>query len=220
MADAGAALFRRKSSIDEQSTQWREEEYGHVPGGTSNVDARYRVSHDRSVYDSYPEIHGGTLPTRDYHSGGRIDVQSVHPKLPSYVKFGFDPSPPVWPRVSEDTRPQGILRAFVTVCERWGLGRDDQSQLLGFPPGDLVAQELLGGALPPSSQDIRERVGYIVGISISLSILFRRNIDAEVAWLNQCRARLGRRTPLQCMLQRRMIHLVQVSELLRQERGL
>ena len=118
------------------------------------------------------------------------------------------------------TKPQGILSAFATVCNRWGIGHDDQSKLLGFPPEDPGVEQLLSGALPPSSQDIRERVGYVVGISVALSALFGRNVKAEVDWLNQRRVELAEKTPLGYMLERRMTNLAQVSELLRRERGL
>ena len=219
MADANPFLPRRASQHDQQSAHWQENESAAILGGTPFLDERPRVLNynpEHHLYHHRPHIRS--------HQTTHVNVTSyteVQQKVqPISLVIGADPVPPTRPRVEEQGRPQGIVSAFVSVCERWGLARDDQSRLLGFPPGDFVAQKLLDGGLSASSQDVRERVGYVVGISIALGGLFARNREAELAWLDQHRAKLDGKTPLQWMLQRRMINLVQVSELLREERGL
>ena len=220
MADAAPFLHRRALLHDQQSAQRQEEESVGFPGVTVDFDAPYRSLAHRS--DSHPyrasEIGVRAIPGAEIM--GKVEFQPN--RAPTRTAFVIDPAlvPSQGPQFEVQGRPQGILGAFVSVCKRWGLTRDDQSKLLGFPPGDFVAQSLLGGGIPPSSQDVRERVGFVVGISITLGALFGRNHEAELAWLNQRRAKLDGKTPLQCMLQRRMLNLAQVSELLRQERGL
>ena len=120
----------------------------------------------------------------------------------------------------KEKKPLGIMDAFVRVSRRWELGRGEQAQLLGFPPGDAIAGELLSGGLGASSQDIRERVGYVVGISMGLSGLFGGVLEAELSWLRQACPSLDGKSPIRHMLQRRMINLIEVSELLKRERGL
>ena len=120
----------------------------------------------------------------------------------------------------EQTTPSGIMAAFVKVCERWNLGPAEQVQLLGFPPEDPIGGGLLTGAINATSQDIRERMGYIIGIRISLNGLFDESHEAELAWLHQPRTSLDGNTPIQHMLKRRMINVIQVSDILTRERGL
>ena len=219
MADANSFLLRRAPQHDQQYAHWQENEAAAVLGGTSFSDEWPRMFDYSS--DRYPHhrTHIHSRQTTHVNVSSYTGVHPVSDPLRGKLVLGADPVPPIRPRAEEQGRPQGIVSAFVSVCERWNLARDAQCKLLGFPPGDFVAQELLGGGLSASSQDVRERVGYVVGISIALGGLFDRNHEAELAWLNQRRAKLDGKSPLQWMLQRRMINLVQVSELLREERG-
>ena len=220
MADANPFLLRRAPQQDQQSAHWQENESAAILGSILTLDKWPSVFDYSSDHHLYHRVHIRSRQTTHVNVIGHTEVQPISGPLRGNLVFGADPVPPIRPRVEEQGRPQGIVSAFVSVCERWGLARDDQSKLLGFPPGDFIAQELLGGGLSASSQDVRERVGYVVGISIALGGLFGRNREAELGWLNQRRAKLNGKTPLQWMLQRRMINLVRVSELLREERGL
>ena len=220
MTDAGSFLHRRVPQQDQQSSRWQEGESVAALGGTLILDEWPRALGYSSDHNLYTRVHIRPRHTNHLKVIGYTDVQSISDPLRENIVFGADHVTPMRTRVQEEGRPKGILSAFAFVCERWALTRDDQFRLLGFPPGDMVAQGLLGGGLPASSQDIRERVGYVVGISIALGGLFARRQEAELAWLNQRRVTLDGKSPLQCMLQRRMVNLVQVSELLRQERGL
>ena len=115
---------------------------------------------------------------------------------------------------------RGVIAAFVKSCDRWNLGRDERLALLGCPPRDPLGDALLDGGLQTSSQDIRERAGYVVGICVTLAGLFDREIEGELDWLRRPHHALQSKSPLDYMLQRRMKHLVHVSEVLRRERGL
>ena len=220
MADANSFLLPRAPQHDQQYAHWQENESAAILGGPLILGERSRVFDHSSDYYLHHRAHIRSRQTTPVDVSDYTGVQPVSGPLRGKLVFGADPVPPIRPGGGEQGRPQGIVSAFVSVCERWNLARDAQCKLLGFPPGDFVAQELLGGGLSASSQDVRERVGYVVGISIALGGLFDRNHEAELAWLNQRRAKLDGKSPLQWMLQRRMINLVQVSELLREERGL
>ena len=117
-------------------------------------------------------------------------------------------------------RRRGIIDAFVKVCERWQLKQVEQTKLLGYQPSDVVGRLLLAGGITPSSQDTRDRVGLVVGISLGLGALFDESVEAEVIWLNSERVELQGRSALEHMLQGRISNLFFVEQLVRLERGL
>lgn len=115
---------------------------------------------------------------------------------------------------------KGICDACAEVCRRRDLGRDRQAALLGYP-GDLAAgQRSLNGRLVLQSPDQKDRAKYIVGVSLGLGALFEENIEAEITWLNQPRAKLGNQSPLDYMLEGNMTNLSTVVEMVKRERGI
>ncbi|MCY4531528.1 MAG: DUF2384 domain-containing protein [Gammaproteobacteria bacterium] len=121
---------------------------------------------------------------------------------------------------SEASRPRGVFDAFVNTCQRWRLGQEEQVVLLGRQPGDSLVYQLLAGRIRVLSIDAEDRAGYIVVISLALGALFDENIEAENDWLRQPRAGLEGKTPLEHMLEGSMVHLLDVVQLTRRERGL
>ena len=71
---------------------------------------------------------------------------------------------------------------------------------------------------PP--QDVQERAGYVLAISVGLGSLFDDAEDAELAWLNTPREDLKGRSPLACMLEGRMANVIEVALLVNRERGM
>lgn len=120
----------------------------------------------------------------------------------------------------EPSAPRGMVDAFVKTCQRWRLDSDDQLTLLGYQVGDFVGRQVLVGRMMPASRDVRDRVGYVVGISLGLSALFGDSLDAENLWLRTDRCELRGQSPLDHMLEGRMINLIKVSDLALHERGL
>lgn len=114
---------------------------------------------------------------------------------------------------------EGIYDSYSKTCRRWDLSRDQQVALLGHP-GDFTGQRIPNGQLVPQSPDQRDRAQYIVGISLGLGILFEENIAAEVDWLNQPRASLGNKSPLDYMLEGHMTNLLTIVEMVKRERGI
>src|ERR1700688_3240770 len=66
----------------------------------------------------------------------------------------------------------GTIDAFVKTCQRWHLSPEQQIVLLGYNGSEFFGQQLLEGRLIAPSQDVRERAGYILAISIGLGSLF------------------------------------------------
>ncbi len=92
--------------------------------------------------------------------------------------------------------------------------------LLGYRSGDSVGARILDGRVRSLSQDIEDRSGYVIAISIGLGIHYGENIDAENEWLRRPRETLGGRSPLDYMLGGHMIDLIAINRMVERERGL
>ena len=115
---------------------------------------------------------------------------------------------------------KGIYDAYVKTCQRWHLSRGKQVALLGFPENLITGLRVLDGQLTPLNPDQEDRAKYIVGISLGLGTLFGENVNAELDWINQPRAKLGGKSPLDYMLEGHMINLFTIVEMVKRERGL
>src|SRR5262245_21329814 len=115
---------------------------------------------------------------------------------------------------------RGLVDAFMNTCQRWRLTEDEQSVLLGYGGNQAIAADILAGRYLNLPQDVRDRVGYVVGISIGLGALFNEVIGAELDWLNRPHPKLHNQSPLAVMLQGRMSQLIAVSALVNEERAL
>ena len=144
MADTNLFLLHRAPHHDRQSARWQENESAAILGGTLVLGEWPRVFDHSSDYHLYHSVHIRARQTTHVTVIDHTEVQPISDPHRGNLVFGADPVPPILPRVEEQGRPQGIVSAFVSVCERWNLARDAQCKLLGFPPGDFVAQELLG----------------------------------------------------------------------------
>lgn len=114
---------------------------------------------------------------------------------------------------------RGAVEGFVRTCERWELSAAEQVVLLGYGGDDLAAQPVLMGRTR-ASQDIRDRTGYVLSISIGLAALYNDSIDAETNWLKRPHRALGGVSPLNFMLDGRMLSMIRVHDLVMIERGL
>jgi hypothetical protein len=114
---------------------------------------------------------------------------------------------------------KGAIDGFVRTCERWKLGKSDQIILLGYTGNDLAAIPVLDGRIR-ASQDVLDRTGYVLGISLGLAALFDNSTSDELAWLNHTHPDLSQTTPMDCMLQGRMTDMIRVFDLVSRERAL
>ena len=116
--------------------------------------------------------------------------------------------------------PRGVMEAFVKTCQRWRLNEHEQTVLLGYGTNPSLAHEMMSGRYVDLPQDVRDRVGYIVGISVGLGAVFGEAVQAELDWLHRPHPKLANRAPLSVMLQGHMAQLIVVSELVAEERAL
>ncbi len=117
------------------------------------------------------------------------------------------------------SRP-GVIDAFVKTCQRWGLTEKQQIVLLGYADNEFLGTQLLTGRWLRPSQDVKDRAGYILGISVGLGALFDESVEAEVTWLNTAHSKLRGVAPLALMLGGRMASLMTVAQLVAEEREL
>jgi len=127
---------------------------------------------------------------------------------------------PQIPEVQIRPMRRGLIDAFVKTCQRWRLTVGEQNVLLGYGGNTVLAAEILAGRYLNLPQDVRDRVGYVVGVSIGLGALFNESIRAELDWLNRPHPKLRNQPPLAVMLQGRMSQLIAVSALVDEERAL
>jgi hypothetical protein len=92
--------------------------------------------------------------------------------------------------------------------------------LLGYKGSEFLGQQLLAGLFLELSQDTRDRVGYVLGISLGLGALFDEHEEAELSWLMVERDALNGQSALNFMLEGRMVNLMIVADLVARERGL
>jgi Antitoxin Xre/MbcA/ParS C-terminal toxin-binding domain len=118
-------------------------------------------------------------------------------------------------------QPRGIMDGFVKTCQRWGLSRKEQLILLGYS-GDSASlgMQLLQGLLLSPPQDVKDRTGYVLGISIGLGAIFGEVAHAEVTWLRNPHPKLHDTSPLDLMLNGKMTSLMIVARLVAEEREL
>ncbi len=116
--------------------------------------------------------------------------------------------------------PHGIYDAFFKTCQRWKMDHPECAVLLGHDSEGFVAQQIAAGHILNYNKDTRDRAGYVVAISLGLGTLFNEDAEAENAWLRQTRSRLLGKTPLEHILEGSMKNLIEISELVLEERGL
>lgn len=116
--------------------------------------------------------------------------------------------------------PQGIMDGFVKICQRWGLTEAQQLLLLGFGDNEFLGLQLLNGRWLRPSQDVKDRVGYVVGTSVGLGAIFDDVLEAELRWLKTAHPKLENKTPLNYMLAGTMRALMIVSRVVEEERAL
>jgi hypothetical protein len=151
--------------------------------------------------------------------------QQENPPSGLVIERGEGLGPPV-PReqapdfVQQLAAPRGVMDGFIKTCQRWGLTEKQQLILLGYGDNEFLGVQLLNGRWLRPSQDVKDRVGYVVGISIGLGAIFDEAVEAEVTWLKTVHRKLGDSAPLGYMLGGRMSALMTVSNLVAEEREL
>jgi hypothetical protein len=151
----------------------------------------------RRFQSQWPFMFRGQLPASLYAEAGLV------PQSEAYIQ--------------ESTRQQtvptgGLMEVFVRICQRWRLSDEQQMILLGYPDAPIFYDQLKLGRAPLLSQDAKDRVGYVLHISIGLGALYDDDEEAELAWLRRPRDELDKKSALEFMLHGKMTHLFAVSE--------
>jgi hypothetical protein len=123
---------------------------------------------------------------------------------PSAAKFD------VTPQQSPIFR-SGTIDAFVKTCQRWHLSPAQQIILLGYKCSEFFGLLILDGLILSPPQDVRDRVGYVLAISVGLGFMFDDSERAELGWLQTPRQAFNENSPLAHMLKGRMENLMEVA---------
>ncbi|MBA3563833.1 MAG: DUF2384 domain-containing protein [Gammaproteobacteria bacterium] len=112
------------------------------------------------------------------------------------------------------------LQAFFSIAARWGLGTDDERILLGNPPRSTFFKWKKERAAARLSNDVLERISYVMGIYKALHILLP---DAAAAdeWPKKPNAAslFNGHSALETMRGGRVVDLADVRRYLDAERG-
>jgi hypothetical protein len=149
------------------------------------------------------------------------NVPQVQPSMERIARSGLAPAPSThMPPSQPQIAGRGIIGAFVKICQRWHLAREDQIILLGYKGSAFFGEQLLDGNFLSPPQDALDRAGYVLAISVGLGSLFDDAENAELAWLNAVRSELDGSSPLAHMLKGRMANVIEVVFLVNRERGM
>lgn len=121
--------------------------------------------------------------------------------------------------IQPDLLAKAALSSFFAITERWQLNREQEQVLLGNPPRSTFYKWLKEkeGSL---SQDVLERISYIMGIYKALHILLPSETAAN-AWVKKknAAALFNGQSALDKMLVGRVIDLADVRRYLDAQRG-
>ena len=112
---------------------------------------------------------------------------------------------------------QAMLRAVLTLFDRWGLSSTEARRLLG-EPSERTYQRWRGGVVATIPHDTIFRLGALLGIHKALRYMFttpQRGYD----WVRKTNAAFGGQSALQKMLQGAPTDLAHVRDYLDAERA-
>lgn len=112
------------------------------------------------------------------------------------------------------------INPFISICQRWDIGRWDALNLLGYTPESEYGSDLLTGHEPVVSEDTKLRISLVIGISLGLGALFDENLEAERAWIRVPREALNGDAPIDHMIRKGLDNIENVVDLLNKERGI
>ena len=110
-----------------------------------------------------------------------------------------------------------MLRAVLTLLDKWNLSRDEQRLLLG-QPSERTLQRWRVGDIGPLPADTVYRLGDLLGIHKALHYMFT-DPARGAAWVKRPSADFGGRPALDVMLQGAPTDLARIRAYLDAERG-
>jgi hypothetical protein len=112
---------------------------------------------------------------------------------------------------------QAMLRAVLTLFERWDLSSVEARRLLG-EPSERTYQRWRRGEVATIPYDTNFRLGTLLGIHKALRYMFTTP-ERGYAWVRKSNAAFGGQSALQKMMQGAPTDLAQVRDYLDAERG-
>lgn len=110
------------------------------------------------------------------------------------------------------TLAKGVMKMF----RYWNISRSTQCSLLGISPANsnkLRSMEV-GATGIPLGRDSLERVGNLLSIHKSLSLLYPHNPEIKYGWVNMRNAQLEGRTPMEIMMVEGFVGIVKIRRFL------
>ncbi|MDB9894150.1 MbcA/ParS/Xre antitoxin family protein [Reinekea forsetii] len=104
---------------------------------------------------------------------------------------------------------------IVKLFDLWALSNAEMLNLLGLSPRSVSKLHGLktGTSALSDGQDAQDRVGYLLDIHKALGLLFPENPQMKYSWVKTQNRMIDGKTPLQLMLEGRMLGIIQVNSL-------
>ncbi len=121
---------------------------------------------------------------------------------------------------SEEGR-RDLARVISALFERWQLDTDVQMQLLGMSPKSRkqLPRYRAGEQPLPSSRDVLDRAGYLLGIHKGLRLLFPEDEMLRFTWVHRRNTALEGATPMEVMVRDGLLGIARVARLVDFQRG-
>lgn len=105
-----------------------------------------------------------------------------------------------------------LARMVCTLFDHWGLKLQQQCALLGLRPGSRASiARYRQGAPLADRRDLLDRVGHLMAIHKSLRLLYPHNRDLVYRWPTSRNGDFGNVAPVEIMIARGLVGMIEVS---------
>lgn len=120
-----------------------------------------------------------------------------------------------------DAERRALAKVIGALFERWQLDAETQTNLLGLSVSSrkLLPRYRRGEAALPAGRDVRDRVGYLLGIHKGLRLLFPHNEALRYSWVHRRNDMLDGQAPLEVMTRDGLVGIARVARLVDFQRG-
>jgi len=108
-----------------------------------------------------------------------------------------------------------VVLSFEKLADYWGLTNSQRAIIIGYDDHPEIYQMLTSFAVGFIGRDTKDRIAYLLAISVSLGSLLGDDHDAEMRWLSTRQAELGFETPLNHMLKGKFFDILDIYYLVR-----
>lgn len=124
------------------------------------------------------------------------------------------------PKGLDDSERRQLGHVVSALLQQWQLPATQQLALLGLSPGSrsLLTKYRKGTAALPPTQDVADRVSYLLSIHKGLRLLYPFDEQLRFGWIHMANRVLDGRTPLSVMLEG-LVGLARIARFVDFERG-